>query len=118
MTYLNMLEEEMAASDLFTKENFGLQVGDSFPEMVREVLNSEKVAGKLLIGLLMGSFSGKELAESMRQIPDGEKPNIGKIILKHVGAFDTPLAMLYWGIQIGRRMERESAKSLTQLEQF
>ena len=38
---------------------------------------------------------------------------MSQIILKNIVAFDTPLALLYWGIQIGRKMERESAAALS-----
>ena len=34
-----------------------------------------------------------------------------------VHTFETPLAMLYWGIQVGRRMERESAQALSEMEE-
>ena len=117
MNYMQLLESEMQTSDAFTKENFGLQVGDGFPELVREVVKSEKVQERLMIGLVLGSLSGKELAESMKsqnlKTLNGEKMDMSQIILKNIVAFDTPLALLYWGIQIGRKMERESAAALS-----
>ena len=117
MTYLKMLDEEITASDKFTRENFGLQVGDGFPEMVREVLKSEKLSMRLLLGLLTTGLSGKEIAESMREMPSGQKPDFGNVILNNLTAFEAPLALLYWGIQIGRKMESESAAALNSLDE-
>jgi hypothetical protein len=117
MNYLNMLEDEMKASEEFTKENFGLQVGDGFPELVRETTKSDKVAMKLILGLMMGSLSGKEFAESLKPKIDGAKPDWGAAIVKNFTAFDTPFSFLYWGIQIGRKMERESATALKALDE-
>lgn len=117
MTYTELLESEMESSERFTKENFGLQVGDGFPEMVREVLKSDKVAMKLIFGMILQNLSGKGIADSFKDLPEGTKPDFGQVVLKNVGAFDTPLALLYWGIQVGRKMERESAKQLNSLEQ-
>ncbi len=117
MNYVQLLESEMDASAHFTKENFGLQVGDGFPELVREVVKSEKLSARLMIGLVLGSLSGRDLAESMKsqslKTLNGEKMDMSQIILKNIVAFDTPLALLYWGIQIGRKMERESAAALS-----
>ena len=114
MNYVQLLESEMDASAHFTKENFGLQVGDGFPELVREVVKSEKLSARLMVGLVLGSLSGRDLAESMKsEVAGGQKPDMSKVILKNISAFDTPLAMLYWGIQIGRKMERESAAALS-----
>jgi len=37
--------------------------------------------------------------------------------VKNFTAFDTPFSFLYWGIQIGRKMERESATALKALDE-
>jgi hypothetical protein len=65
--YLKMLEEEMRTSDHFTKENFGLQIGDGYPDLVREIVKSDNLTGRLLIGLITSSLSGRELALSMKK---------------------------------------------------
>jgi hypothetical protein len=65
--YLKMLEEEMRTSDQFTKENFGLQIGDGYPDLVREIVKSDNLTGRLLIGLITSSLSGRELALSMKK---------------------------------------------------
>ena len=112
-----MLEKQMETSEQFTKENFGLQLGDEYPEMVREVVKRDKLGMKLILGLLMGSFLGKGIGESLEKAKEGEKMNLAPVIIKNLPAFDTPLSMLYWGIQIGRQLERQQAEALKGLEQ-
>ena len=111
-----MLEKEMETSERFTKENFGLQLGDEYPDMVREVAKSEKLGMKLILGLLMGSFSGKGIGESLEKSKEGEKMNLAPVIIKNLSAFDISLSLLYWGIQIGRQLEKEQAETLKGLE--
>lgn len=43
--YLKMLEEEMRTSDQFTKENFGLQIGDGYPDWTDHVFSFWKRIG-------------------------------------------------------------------------
>jgi hypothetical protein len=114
MSYLKMLEDEMKASDQFTRENFGLQVGDGYPELVREIVKSDTISARLLLGLVLSGMCGKEVVKSMKEV--GDKRDLGNAIVKNLPAFDTPLAFLYWGIQIGRKMERESAGMLDSLD--
>jgi hypothetical protein len=116
MNYLTMLDEEMERSEKFKQENFGLQVGDGYPELVREVAKSEKLPMKLIMALVIGNLSGKGICEQLKDTPEGQKPEWGSLILKNLFAFETPLALLYWGIQIGQKVERESAKAMASLE--
>jgi hypothetical protein len=117
MTYLKLLEEQIDASDKFTRENFGLQVGDDFPEMVREVVKCEKLSMRLLLSMVTTSLSGKGIAQSLADMPGGKMPDFGEVVLKNHTVFETQLAMLYWGIQIGRKMEHESAAALNSLDE-
>lgn len=114
--YKEMLEEEMKNSEQFTKENFGLQIGDGYPELVKEVAKSDKLGMRLILGMLMASFAQKELRESLGACKQGEKMNMAPVILGNLPAFDAPLSLLYWGIQIGRRIERESASVIKELD--
>jgi hypothetical protein len=50
-TYAKMLEEEIAASEKFTKENFGLRLGDGYPEMARELAASKRASMKLVANI-------------------------------------------------------------------
>ena len=111
-----MLDEEMKVSEEFSRRNFGLHVGDEFPEMVREVAKSEKLGASLMIGMLMGSICGKEIAESMKSQGNG-KLDWSRIILDNVSTFEPSLSLLYWGIQIGRKLERNQTTTITKLEQ-
>ena len=69
-----------------------------------------------MIGLITSSLSGRELALSMKKGMAENHLDIGSVILQNINIFDMPLSMLYWGIQIGRKLEQESARSLSELE--
>lgn len=107
-----MLEFEMEQSEKFTKRNFGLKVGDGFPELVREIAESDKVATRLVISLVMGAMMGKGIAESM---PKDKNESWSPVIMDNLSVFENPLSLLYWGIQIGRKMERDEEKSLRKM---
>ena len=112
--YATMLEEEINNSKKFTAENFGLKIGDGFPEMVRDVAQSKAVSTKLITSLMLLALHGNDVIRCLPESPsDGD---LGQVILKTMPAFETSLAMLYWGVQIGRRLERESMKVLTNLD--
>lgn len=115
MDILTALEQEVERSNEFTRDNFGLKVGDTFPEVARAVAQSKTLSGRLVIGLVMGALTGKSVMDDVKG--EGEDaPNFGPVILKHLEVFETPLALFYWGIQIGRRMEREEAQALSKLD--
>lgn len=107
-----MLEAEQAASKKFTNENFGLKVGDGFPDVVREFAAS-KLAPHLVIALVMSALMGKSVVDDIPKEQDGKWDDV---ILKHLAVFEAPLSMLYWGIQIGRKLEREESAALKRLE--
>lgn len=114
-TYRELLESEIKASDAFTKANFGMKVGDGFPEMVRELVNSEPLAMRLFINLAAAVLLGKQAVKDIN-IESGRSPDYSTAILNNIEAFETPLAMFYWGVQIGRKMERDSAAALRNME--
>lgn len=99
-----MVEAEMMASKKFTEENFGLKVGDGFPELVREIAKSDKLTISLFMNVVLGALMGKDMAEDAK-VPEGQKPDFGAVILKHLTIFEGPLSLLYWGIEVGRKME-------------
>jgi hypothetical protein len=45
------------------------------------------------------------------------KVDYGRLIMRNLKAFETTLAMLYWGVQMGRRMEREAAQQLARMSE-
>lgn len=109
-----MLETEIESSERFTQDNFGLKVGDGFPELVREIAMSNKVAMKMVIGMIMTSMTiGKDITEDFPKEKDG---SWAPVILKHLSIFEQPLSLLYWGIQIGRRLQKEESESLNKME--
>ena len=116
----NMLDEEIVASGDFTRQNFGLQVGDGYPEIVREVVKSSRVSGHLMVMLLASALCGKDVAESLAQMKDANKSEhedrMAKTILDHFEVFNTPLEFFYWGMQVGRKLERQESAMLRDME--
>jgi hypothetical protein len=113
-----LLEREMSASEEFTKSNFGLKVGDDFPELAREICRGGKLPLRLIIGVVMGALMGKSLAEEMAALPRDQraKLDMGPIVLRNIELFELPLSLLYWGIQIGRKTEREEVGAMQRME--
>lgn len=115
----SLLESEIQASDEFSKMNFGMKVGDGFPELVREVCGTEKVPMRLFLNLALGALLGKSVCEEVAALTkdDNGRLDLGSVIVRNLSIFETPLALLWWGIQIGRKMEREEAEALRKLEE-
>ena len=116
-----MLESEIKTSGNFTKENFGMKIGDDFPEIVCEIIKSPHVTARLLVMLLAIGIGGKDaamaLSESARETGEENKEKvIQKAILSNFDAFDTPFEFFYWGIQIGRKLERQQTEALKSIE--
>lgn len=114
-----MLEKQMETSKEFTATNFGLAIGDDFPEMVKEVIKSEKVTATLLCDLLIVGLTSPTIGKSLQPSPLNPEsyPPLEGVILKHLETFKPSLQFLYWGIQIGRQLERQQAETLKGLEQ-
>ena len=112
--YKEMIEAEMKESEEFSKRSFGMKVGDGFPEMVRELVSSEVVAAKLYIGILAANLLGREAVKALDI--DSGKPQFEKAILDNLLTFEQPLSLFYWGVQVGRKMERESIAALRDIE--
>jgi hypothetical protein len=114
-----MLDEEIVASGEFTKRNFGLQVGDGYPEIVREIIKSNRVTGHLMVMLLGAALGGRGVSEDLAKLraQGGENLDMSRTILDNIEVFTTPLEFFYWGIQIGRKLERQESALLRGLEQ-
>jgi hypothetical protein len=113
----DMLEAEMKASQQFTNENFGLKVGDSFPEMVREVVKYDHFAMQLIMQLAIGGIMGLDVVKDISMMgEDRHKQPWGPIILQHLFVFEMPLSLLYWGMQIGRKLERDEQRAVAGLD--
>jgi len=107
-SYVQLLEDEIHSSKQFTQQNFGLKVGDGFPEMVREIVGSKEVSAQLLVNLMMVGLCGKDVADSLKRT-DGRSSELAVAGLENSLGFETPLSMFYWGVQVGRKMEKEVA---------
>lgn len=105
MKIAGMLAVEMAKSDKFTSENFGLKVGDTYPEMVRELIEEKKVQVLLMKHYLTQQLMGKQILD---KVTPGDFFSLAKV----PEIFDLPMSMLFWGVEIGRQLEREQAAAL------
>lgn len=114
-----MLESEIKASNEFSRQNFGLAVGDDFREVVEETLRSKEVSAHLLCGLLVSNLSSKGVGESLANSPRGPEgsESISKAILQNFEAFKPQMEFLYWGIQIGRKLALQEVETLNGLEE-
>lgn len=98
---------EINRSSDFTRHNFGMPVGDDFPELCRELLKDDRLAKRIaelwLVDRVM--VMGSQLEEMATLGPLGsirKYPNLAKSFFE----------FLYWGIRIGRQMEREEKQVL------
>ena len=114
-TVVELLKEEIKESNNYSKSNFGASVGEDFPEIVKEVVQEEEVNMHLMMGVLFAAMGGKELGESVKDAK-GDKDVMTKAILKNLPTFQEPLSFLYWGIKVGRKLERQEAEVLSKLE--
>lgn len=105
MKIAEMLTEQMSSSEKFTQDNFGLKVGDTYPELVRECVASDKVQRFLFAHFLMSQLVAIKVLDKI-------DPGNLAAFASSPEIFDLPMAMLYWGIEIGRRLEREQAAAL------
>jgi hypothetical protein len=104
--YKEMLKEDVERSKEFTTANFGLMVGDEFPEMAKELMAMDEIGSKLVFRTIVAALAASDIAKDLPEPGDGS-PDWARIISKHMTAFELPLSLFYWGVQIGRRQARE-----------
>lgn len=106
---IERLKEEMDKSERFTRENYGLMVGDGFPEMCREVTKWPPFAVRIFKAFAIQTVSGINLLDRTKagdMTGLAQSPELNEL----------PMSMLYWGVQIGRQMQREEAEALRKME--
>jgi hypothetical protein len=101
-TIAQRLKEQQARSDEFTRKSFGLPIGDGYMELVREITGNTDLARKMAIAGVLNLFALRVNVLASSAEAAAASPNIYSIPLEH----------LYWGIEIGREMEREQAAVL------
>jgi hypothetical protein len=112
---LDMLLEEMKRSDDFKSEHYGAIGGEDYPDIADQVLNNHRGATLLMMAFMKSTSGIPKMACYMQEHGmDGETLESGEVVAKFMrDNFDTfrPwLDMLYWGIKIGRKLEREDGK--------
>lgn len=100
----DMLKEEIHKSSEFQRNNFGLQMGDGYPDMVRELTHSSSVQALLIIGL---QYAVSGAPRFLLTEHSGDPDVLQQQLLDNLPAFSGPLQMFYWGMQIGRRLQQE-----------
>jgi hypothetical protein len=111
-TYTKMLEAEMQASQKFTAANFGLQMGDGYPELVREMLKSDTVTSRLLVTVIINSMVTKPFVQAVKARGVGRPLDneLAQLMMQHMDLFGPLLEMFYWGIQVGRKAQEEQVR--------
>ncbi len=111
-SYAERLQEQMKDSAEFSRRNFGLKVGDGFPELVQEIAGDSRTSGYLMATLAISLIMVPKLGDGIDKSAGNP---FTKAILDNLGCFEGTLSMLYWGIQIGRQLEREEVEALKRL---
>jgi hypothetical protein len=115
-----MVKAEMAASVTFDKNNPGHNVGQDFEQVCSEILYSDTVASFVLSQVRAIDGLGLEgVMKSMTKIAKtGDATGkIGKLIKENKELFFSTLAMFYWGMEIGRKLERELQENMQKVDQ-
>jgi hypothetical protein len=108
-----MLKDEIRTSGEFSKRNFGLQMGDDWPDMVKELTHSNIVVAVLSMGMMKSILGIPQFAmHSEATDPD----TMQRVMLDNLDMFMTPLQMFYWGIQVGRKLQKEESETLQKME--
>jgi len=110
MRIKDMLKEEIKKSADFQKRNFGLRMGDGYPEMVKELCRSSTAVAHLCVGFVKTLAAAPSCGSGMPQATDADA--MQEAMLERLPVFESQFDMMYWGIQIGRRMQREEDAAL------
>jgi len=109
-----IIEDENANSEAYSRKNYGVKNGEEFPELARAVMSIKNIRSMitadvaLMIAMtVMNAGSAKEFAEKMKndQIPDDPLYN------------HQFLDMLWLGYRLGRRLQREEDQVLNKMEE-
>ena len=112
-TITAMLEEQMNKSDDFTDHNFGLKLGSDYPELAREILESNRVAGVCLAKWVTSKF--EELSEAKKMLLESST-GPAAFVRQMPGIYEHPLSFFYWGLQVGRELERREQSALAAVD--
>jgi hypothetical protein len=88
----------------------GLPLGESYPEIVSEILAEPRIPAAMLTDLLSTLQSLDTLVEKKAGELDVERLSKAPIVMA------TPMRWLYWGIQVGRQLAIQEETVLRGLE--
>ena len=112
-----MVEHQIKESNEYDKRSFGEITGEDFAETCKGALASRELRSHLMLSLLLGAISGREIADELKQSSDADPSEaLKKAIMNNARVFEPQLSLLYWGIRIGRELEREESDTLKKIE--
>lgn len=115
--FSQLMKEEVKASNKFAQDNPGLRIGDDFPEILADVLHSDSCAGHIIHAATKALASGGVgIQHSLMQFT-GEPGTLKNVVTSNMETMEPILALLYWGIQIGRK-DQQKNNSVTELEKL
>jgi len=106
-----ILEEEIAASQQYTTENFGARNGREFPELAEAVLENKTISTKLTVSFLINLL---ELTTSKNQTL--ERFSTPSKTARDESVNGVPLDFFWLGYRLGRRMQIAEDEALKNIE--
>lgn len=106
-----MLKDQLKQTQKFEKTSKGLAVGDTFDEVLNDILHSDSICGFILSQVHAMGQSIPGVIGAMAKYT-GEPATAQHIIRKNINAFMVPLMMFYYGIAIGRAVAAEEQEAL------
>lgn len=113
---VQLLTEQIEASRVFTKRNFGLEVGSDYPEIVRECVAEDSVAMILFIDTLKIMMASKdEIQEALES--KGVEKGPSCLVSQHSIFYGIGMKFFYWGMQVGRELEKAQNSTLSSMKE-
>ena len=109
MSIVEELKKEMTRSDDYARRNFGAKYGEGFPDFAREITRDKDVAGLLFGRWMIDMLQSQTTLKALRS----DRPaDICELLGEHPGIYENFLSFVYWGVEIGRTLEKEEARAL------
>lgn len=110
MTLAQRLVAQIQKSNEYSKKNFGAAVGEDFPPMCRELIQSKQVALTIIVDYLELMLSQGDVKDSMKDHNEMLKNGPFKFIEDQPVIYKHVMEFFYYGLQIGRELEREASQ--------
>ena len=112
--FSTLLKEQIKASGQFEKTT-GTAIGSDFKEFIEDVLHSDTCATAITsTAMAVIESSPLGILASLSKYT-GEPATLQNVVKENINVFLPALALLYWGIQIGRAEKAQEIKELEKL---